>query len=358
MGLPPAASGDGPDRVLLLLAGQGAQHPGMAAGLYDIEPVFTAAMDALFTAMGAEGRRVRADWLDPYPRVSLDDASRAQPLLFAVDYALADSLRSAGLAPSRLLGHSIGELAAAALADVFDLPAAGQMLLARSAAMAQTQPGGMLAVAASAAEVAGLLATCRAGDLVAVAAVNAPRQTVLAGPTDALAATAVRLTAAGLAARPVRARQGFHSPVAATALPALRRAFTRLTLRAPKTPIFSSRTGRLVSPTEATSPAFWADQLATPVLFWPALGAALDGPPCTVIGAGPARELAVLARRHPAARRGRVRVVELAAPGPGESALPWLASVAELGGTCQPAAPGLEHWWLDRSASTTSATSP
>ncbi len=337
MGVPSAAA-DGPDRVLLLLAGQGAQHPGMAAGLYDIEPVFTAAMDEVFTAMGAEGRRVRADWLDPHPRVSLDDASRAQPLLFAVDYALAETLRSAGVPLSRLLGHSIGELAAAALADVFDLPAAGEMLLARSAAMAKTPPGGMLAVAATVAEVAGLLATWGAGGLVAVAAVNAPRQTIVAGPTDALAVTAVRLAAAGLAARPVRARQAFHSPVAATAVPALRRAFTGLTLRGPTTPIFSSRTGRLVSPGEATSPAFWADQIVTPVLFWPALSAALDGPPCTVIGVGPGRELAVLARRHPAARGGRVRVVELAAPGPGESALPWLAAVADIGDTCQLAA--------------------
>src|SRR5664279_1255657 len=88
---------DGEGQVVLLLAGQGSQRPGMAVGLYDHEPVFTAAMDELFAQLGEEGRRVRADWLSPEPRVSIDDAARAQPLLFAVNYALAQTLRTYGV---------------------------------------------------------------------------------------------------------------------------------------------------------------------------------------------------------------------------------------------------------------------
>lgn len=346
------AEGSGPaDRVLLLLAGQGAQRPGMAVGLYEVEPVFTAAMNELFAAMGAQGRRIRADWLDSQPRVCLDDASRSQPLLFGVNYALTQTLRSSGVPISRLLGHSIGELAAALLADVFDVAAAGAILRARSVAMAATAPGGMLAVAASVGELTGLLAAGQDGDAengaVAVAAVNAPRQTILAGPQQAMARVRDRIGRAGLVCRPVRAHQAFHSPVASAAVPALRRAFDRVALRAPGTPIQSTRTGRLVSPAEATSSSFWADQIAAPVLFWPALGAALDGPsaldapPITVLGAGPARELAALARRQPAVRTGRARVVELAAPGPGESVSPWLTSVEELAARLAGAARGI-----------------
>lgn len=326
----------GEGQVVLLLAGQGAQRPGMAVGLYDVEPVFTAVMDEVFAQMGEEGRHVRADWLSQQPRVSIDDASRAQPLLFAVNYALARTLRAHGVPVSVLLGHSIGELAAAGLAGVFDLRHAAEILLARSAAMAETPPGGMLAVAAAAEELTGLLGSRENAGNVVVAAINAPRQIVLAGPEVALARMQDQLSRAGLACRPVRARQAFHSPAAASAVPVLRQAFARRPLRVPTVPIQSTRTGRVVAPAEATDPGFWAGQVATPVLFWAALTGVLDGSSCrngsprTVVGAGPAQELSVLARRHPAVRCGRAHVAELPAPGPRESATPWLASVEVL----------------------------
>nr|MDT0523126.1 condensation domain-containing protein [Streptomyces sp. DSM 41633] len=78
-----------PRQIALLFPGQGSQHTGMATGLYRRDPVFTAAVDAVFAHMGEEGRRVREDWLTPGPpRIPVDDVRRAQPLLFAVDYAL------------------------------------------------------------------------------------------------------------------------------------------------------------------------------------------------------------------------------------------------------------------------------
>jgi len=320
--------------VLLLLAGQGAQRPGMGVGLYDVEPTFTAAVDELFALMGDEGRRVRSDWLSAEPAVPIDDASRAQPLLFAMNYALGLTLAARGVRPGLLLGHSIGELSAACLAGVFDLRHAAGILLARSEAMAQTPPGGMLAVASSPAEVGGLLggALHRAGDPdgVVIAAHNAPRQTVLAGPERPLERVRRLLMDAGVICRPVPARQPFHSPAAGSAVPILAGALAQQALRPPHTPIQSTRTGAGVTPGEAIRPEFWAEQIAAPVLFWPALDTALQQAEWTLVAAGTAGELAVVARRHPAVRAGRTVIAHLPVPGPGESAQPWDRAVQTL----------------------------
>ncbi|WP_203612753.1 acyltransferase domain-containing protein, partial [Amycolatopsis sp. SID8362] len=118
--------------LVLLLPGQGSQYPGMAVALYEREPVFAAAADEFFAAMGPEGKLVRDDWLGDSPGVPIDDGLRAQPLLFAIGYGIGRVLLDRGLRPARLIGHSVGELAAAALAGVFDLAAAGRILAARS----------------------------------------------------------------------------------------------------------------------------------------------------------------------------------------------------------------------------------
>ncbi|WP_432158441.1 MULTISPECIES: acyltransferase domain-containing protein [unclassified Streptomyces] len=303
--------------VALLLPGQGAQQPGMAAGLYEKEPVFTAVLDEFFAAMGAEGEELRRDWLSDHPRVPLDDASRAQPLLFAVGYAIGRTLLDRGVRPAVLLGHSVGELAAAALAGVFDLAEAGWLMSARSAAMAGTGPGGMVAVAAGPAQLAPLLTAGAAGG-VAVGAVNAPAQTVLSGLEPHLSEVEQTLKEARLAARRVPARQAFHSPAIAEAAYVFESAFAGVALRPPAVPVWSTRTGRPVSAAEAVEAAFWAHQLAAPVLFWPALDNLLAEGDFTLVETGPGQGLSMLARRHPRVRGRHSRVVPLLPPRAGD----------------------------------------
>lgn len=172
-----------PRPVALLLPGQGSQYRRMAAGLYAAEPVFAEAVDEVLGAMGAEGARMHADWLAERPELPVDHVLRAQPLLFAVDYALGRLVTSWGIRPVALLGHSIGEMAAATLAGVFTVRDAARVVLDRVTRLTAAPPGGMLAVAESAASLEPFL-----GDGVVVGAVNAPRQTVLGGPEDALRA--------------------------------------------------------------------------------------------------------------------------------------------------------------------------
>ncbi|MEU2394994.1 acyltransferase domain-containing protein [Streptomyces sp. NPDC007369] len=308
--------------IALLLPGQGVQYPGMAIPVYEREPAFAQTVDEFFGLMGEEGDRIRADWLGSDPSLPLDDGRRAQPLLFALGYAVGRTLEHHGIRPGVLIGHSVGELAAAALAGVFDLPSAARIMLARSRALDTAVPGGMLAVAAAAERVEACLTPGLAARGVVVGAVNAPAQTVLAGPAAALEAARAAVEEAGLVARPVRSHQPFHSPVLAEAARAFERAVAAEPLSPPATPVRSARTGRQVSAGEAVDPAFWAGQMAAPVLYWSALQGLLDDGEFTLVEAGPGRSLSAPARRHPSVRAGLTEVVGLL---PAEGADCWTA---------------------------------
>jgi len=291
----------------------------MAAGLYGREPVFTEEMDRFFAACGAAGPRLRAQWHRPAPNPGIDDSSRSQPLLFAIGHALGRVVESWGAGAVMLLGHSIGELAAAALAGVFSVADAGVLMKARAAAMTGAEPGGMLAVAGTPDAVRDLLIPP-----VAIAAINAPRQTVLAGPEQPLRETGRRLTAAGTTVRRVRSPHAFHSPAVEGAARRFGQAFAGIGLHAPRLTIYSGLTARPVTPAEAAQPWFWAGQMARPVLFWPALKALLDAfgsrPGVVLADATPSGSLACAALRHPALRSGASAAVPLLAARPGRSA--------------------------------------
>lgn len=162
--------------VVLMFAGQGAQHPRMAAGLHGHDETFTAWMDEAFRLLGPDGPRLREQWLAPAPAPEYDDVTVAQPLLYAVGHALGRMLLEQGLRPAALFGHSVGELVGATLAGVLEFADGMRLMRDRMALFADTPPGGMLAVAASVDEVADVL-----GPTVHLAAVNAARQLLLSG---------------------------------------------------------------------------------------------------------------------------------------------------------------------------------
>ncbi|MEU3353831.1 acyltransferase domain-containing protein [Streptomyces sp. NPDC037389] len=297
--------------VALLLPGQGSQHPRMATGLYSgeaAEPEFAAAMDEVFTAMGAAGKPLRADWFAERPTVPVDHVTRSQPLIFAVDYALARLVMSRGVRPAALLGHSVGEMAAAVLAGVFTLPDATALVLDRVRRLADAPPGGMLAVAAAPGELEPYL-----GDDVVVGAVNAPRQTVLAGPEAPLEKTGQALRDALFTCRRVPSLTGFHSPMLEPACRGAEELFASVPVRAPRITIHSAYTAGPLTHGDVANPAYWARHPVAPVLFWPALDALLSTGDHILIETGPGDGLSRLARRHPRVRAGTSKVLPLRA---------------------------------------------
>src|SRR5438874_391578 len=130
----------------------------------------------------------------------MDHVTRSQVLLFTVDYAMSRQIMSWGVEPVALLGHSAGELVAATLAGVFDLPDAVELLWDRVHRLAEAPPGGMLAVAGRPEQIESYL-----DDGVVVGAVNSPSQLILAGPRGPLDRIAAALTEDGFTCRDVPA---------------------------------------------------------------------------------------------------------------------------------------------------------
>ena len=302
-----------PRPVALLFPGQGSQHTAMARGLYGHEPVFTAAVDASLAHMGDLGTQVRADWLTrDEPSIPLDDVRRAQPLLFAVDYALGRMVISWGVRPAALLGHSAGELVAAAIAGVVSLPDAVSMVLARVDEAVRIPAGGMLAVAATEEQLRPHLSAD-----VAIAAVNANQQTMLAGSAGPLAAVEARLRADRFTVVTVPATSPFHSPAMAPASDAIEIAYRKIPFREPRLPLYSGYTGNLLTREEALSPRFWARQITDTVYFKQGLEELLAVDDMLLVEAGPRQTLTAFARRHRALRLGASSAVPLLPARPG-----------------------------------------
>jgi acyl transferase domain-containing protein len=311
-----------PRRLALLLPGHGFQQPAMGARLYGWHPVFTAAVDEVLDALGAAGERLRVDWLGGN---DVDSAESGQPLLFALGYALGRVLCGWRAAPDALLGHSVGELAAATLAGVLEVRAAAALLSRRRVSYREAPAGGLVAVAAPAAALTAYLTPN-----VRVGVVNGPEQTMLAGPAAELDAVVRRLRADGRTVVPARIPVPFHSP----ALAPLARRFTAdlagVRLGAPTTPLYSTASGALLTAAQAETPDFWGGQVARPVLFWPALRALLDDGDALLLDGGPGRALTALARRHAAVRDGHSAVVAMLPARPGDDRLQLALVAARL----------------------------
>ncbi|WP_440902358.1 beta-ketoacyl synthase N-terminal-like domain-containing protein, partial [Actinosynnema sp.] len=193
----------------------------------------------------------------------LDRTEVAQPALFAFQVALAALLAAHGVRPSFLVGHSVGEVAAAHLAGVLDLRDAATLVRARAALLRELPADGAMAeVRAGAAEVAAAL---RDVPGVGVAAVNTQDATVVSGDGAAVDEVVARWRRAGVDAGRLRTRGAFHSHHCDPMVPELAAVAATLAFRAPRVPVVSTVLGEPTD--EITTPGYGARQLRAPVLF-------------------------------------------------------------------------------------------
>jgi phthiocerol/phenolphthiocerol synthesis type-I polyketide synthase E len=292
------ADGVGP---ILMFPGQGAQRLGMGAGLYRNEPVFRAAFDAcadgLAQPLGVDLRKLLFAPGDEAAEVALTRTQLAQPALFAVSYALAQQVLAWGLEPAGLVGHSLGELTAACVAGVLDLPDALIAVEARGRLMQAAPEGAMLAVLQSAAE-----ARVGLDPALTLAAENGPGACVVAGPEPAVAALEARLRDMGVGCARLRTSHAFHTPAMAAAAAAFQETMAGLKLSPPKTPFISNVTGDWISAADAVDPPYWARQIRSPVRFADGLEAVARRAPGLLLELGPGRTLQLLAQQNPATR--------------------------------------------------------
>ncbi len=249
---------------VLLLTGQGAQRAGMGLGLRDASPAFARALGDVCTALDAHLPRPLAEVIEQ-GGAALDDTTYAQPALFALEVALARLLEAAGVRPAAMVGHSVGELAAAHLAGVLDLADACALVAARGRLMGELPAGGaMVAIEAGEAEVAEALSEVEG---VGIAGVNGPTAVVVSGDEAGALAIAARFAEAGRRTRRLAVSHAFHSPLVDPMLAEFEATVRGLTLSSPTVPIVSTLTGRALTDEEATDPAYWARQARGTVRF-------------------------------------------------------------------------------------------
>lgn len=279
--------------VWLLFPGQGSQHVLMADGLYRRVPVFARALDEWLERLDSPDLPLRDCW-QGVSGLDITGTVFAQPLLFAVEVALAQMWLEAGVRPAGLLGHSVGELAAATVAGVFEPDDAAALVLARAGAMRDYPAGGgMLAAATGQDDVADVLT-----GTVTVAVVNRSDQVVLSGSDTDLDDVAAELADRGVACTRLPTSGAFHTPLLQDAARAFEKAFAGVSPAPPAIPVHSAAAGRLITADEAMDPSFWANQLIEPVRFAAALDTLLETGPGVLVETGPGQVLTDLARRH------------------------------------------------------------
>ncbi len=249
-------------QTVFVFPGQGSQSLGMGAQLYARFPAFARSFDEACGALDGHLRLPLRQVMWGTDAELLQSTEFAQPALFALEIALAVLWHSWGVAPDVVMGHSVGEIAAAHVAGVLSLADAARLVAARGRLMAQLPVGGvMVAVAAAEAEVAGMLT-----EGASIAAVNGPDSVVISGERAAVDAAADGLAKRGRRVHRLAVSHAFHSPLMEPMIDDFAAVVAAVAPGEPRIALVSNVTGQLAGPGYGSA-AYWVEHVRQPVRF-------------------------------------------------------------------------------------------
>ncbi|MEM6252540.1 MAG: beta-ketoacyl synthase N-terminal-like domain-containing protein [Cyanobacteria bacterium P01_D01_bin.156] len=309
--------------IIFMFSGQGSQHVNMALDLYESEPVFRATLDQCATILGD-----RFDLLAAlYPRqkrkalsgqsdfqLPLTHTANAQPTLFVIEYALAQTYLSWGIQPHAVIGHSIGEYVAACVAGIFSLEDALTLVLKRGQLMQQCRPGSMLSVLQSADVVRPHLPANTE-----IAVINSPHTCVVSGPTNVIETLKTQLESQTIPCRLLETSHAFHSSLMESALADFDQALQQVSFNAPNIDIISNVSGTWLTDTEATNCEYWKQHLRQTVLFSQGITKLLQLSNPVFLELGPGHTLTKLVQQHISSERSSHSTAIQSLPHPREN---------------------------------------
>jgi acyl transferase domain-containing protein len=295
--------------AVFMFPGQGSQYVNMGRELYQKEPLFREELDRCFEILKPIMANDIKVILYPYNRSNrsyssynshqspIDQTEIAQPLLFAIEYALAKLLIKWGIKPYAMVGHSIGEYVAAHLAGVFSLTDALEIVAYRGKLMGQMKQGAMLSAAVPEDQLQPLLKQI-SGSKLSLAAVNGPANCTVSGPNQDIEAFERYLQDNGYQCRRLHTSHAFHSAMMDPMVKAFEEKAGTVTLNKPTVPYISNTTGTWITARDAVDPRYWRKHLRETVRFSAGIKELLKREHSLFIEVGPGQVLTTFLKAH------------------------------------------------------------
>lgn len=276
-------------KIAFAFPGQGSQFAHMGLALYNSSEVFRTNFNVANEIVKAEIGFDMVNFISNEKSADvLQDTKYVQPILFSLEYCLAKILMNMGIKPDYMIGHSIGEYVAAALAGVFSFEDAVKTMCFRGKLMGTTRKGLMLAIKSQINEIMDIIPSN-----LDISVKNSQNSFVVGGPSDAVRELELSLKKKGISCKILKNLHAFHSKDMEDIRAEYEKFINELEMKVPTFRWISNVTGGFIDPAEVVTTEYWGKHLTHPVEFAKGISCLITEK-CDFIEVGPGKTLKTL----------------------------------------------------------------